>query len=170
MLELDPAKFPAVQEYCLLRNNNRFNPLEIRAIRNKPQFLKRIMPLQPPNIYSIGSLTGPVPFKQVIRSLIATLNDEAARCAVFKGTVFLDDRNSPGTISDFIRNITDLAERWTQKRIEYLDAAHGSINHRDGRLFDHDLIQKMRKTKSYGELIGVLDECQNEHGLHYERE
>ncbi|KAK5105634.1 hypothetical protein LTR62_002639 [Meristemomyces frigidus] len=128
------------------------------------------MPSKPTYTYSLGSLTGPVPFARVIRSMIDTLNDENARISPSKGTVFFDDGSSPDTTSAFIRNITSVAERWTQKRIEYLNAVPGSISHRDARLFDHEFIRDMSRSKTYADLIRVLDGCENERRLVYERE
>lgn len=69
------------------------------------------MPSQSTHIYSVGGLTGPVPFTQVIRSLIATPNDEHSRSASFKDTAFLDDRSSPERIAGLITDLTSLAER-----------------------------------------------------------
>lgn len=128
------------------------------------------MPSKPTHTYSLGSLTGPVPFARVIRSMIDTLNDEKARIDTLQDTIFTDDRRSPDTISAFIRNITNIAEQWTQKRIDYLDAASGSISHRDARLFDHELIRDMSRSKTYTDLICVLERCENERRLEYERE
>jgi len=102
--------------------------------------------------------------------MIANLNDKNARIGPFKETVFLDDRRSPEVISEYIRNLTGIAERWTQQRIHYLDAAQGSISHRDTRLFDHDLIEDMSRSETYTDLICVLDRCESEHRLQYERE
>ena len=131
------------------------------------QLLTDTMPSQSKLSYSIGSLTGPVPFAQVVRSMIANLNDKNARIGPFKETVSLDDRSSPEVISEFIRNLTRVAERWTQQRIHYLDAAQGLISHRDTRLFDHDLIGDMSRSKTYTDLTCVLDRCETEHRLLY---
>ncbi|KAK4897887.1 hypothetical protein LTR49_027914 [Elasticomyces elasticus] len=120
------------------------------------------MPFKTTHTYSLGSLTGSVPFANVIRSMIETLNDENARIGAFKDTVFLDGRSSPDAIFEFIQNITSAAERWSQKRIDYLDAVPGSMGHKDRRLFDHELIRDMSRSMTYSDTICVLDRCGNE--------
>ncbi|KAK3617147.1 hypothetical protein LTR22_026828 [Elasticomyces elasticus] len=120
------------------------------------------MPFETTHTYSLGSLTGSVPFANVMRSMIETLNDENARIGAFKDTVFLNGRSSPDAIFEFIQNITSAAERWSQKRIDYLDAVPGSIGHKDRRLFDHELIRDMSRSMTYSDTICVLDRCGNE--------
>ncbi|KAK3614643.1 hypothetical protein LTR22_027708, partial [Elasticomyces elasticus] len=110
------------------------------------------MPSETTHTYNLGSLTGPIPFAHVIRSMIDTLNDENARIRPFNDTVFSDDRTSPDAIFDFIQKISGAAERWTQKRIDYLDAISGSIRHGDTRLFDHELIRDMSRSKTYSDM------------------
>jgi hypothetical protein len=87
--------------------------------------------------YSIGSLAGPLPSHVVLDSLINAVNVEKARSTAFKDTVFPNDRNSDESIIAFVHRITTIAENWTMKRIEYLDAVRGTILDRDTRLFDH---------------------------------
>ena len=122
------------------------------------------MPTASTRVYSIGSLTGPLPFAQVIRSLLKTVNDKRARSAASKDTTSL------GEVVELGHSLANTAERWTQKRIEYLDAVQGPISQKDTRVFDHDLLREIKEMKSCGDLINVLNGCNEEDGLRYERE
>ena len=104
------------------------------------------------HVYSLGSLTGPIPFAQVIRTLLKCVHDKT-----------LNERH-------LSRSLATTAEQWTQKRIEYLAAVRGDISHKDTRLFDYDHIQGMKKIESYDDLINFLNRCNEQKGFRYERE
>lgn len=128
------------------------------------------MPSKPMHTYSLGSLTGPVPSARVIRSTIDTLDDESAPTGLFKRNVSFDDGGSADAMFAFVRNITNVAQCWTRKRIEYLHVVPGSISHRDTRLFDHALVRDKPQSKTYKDLVRVLERCATGLGLKWERE
>ena len=116
-------------------------------------------------IYSIGSLTGPLPFAQVIRTLLRVVQDKVAQRATSKdpGMAHLEEV-AVG------HDLANTAEYWTQKRIEYLDAVKGAIDHKDTRLFDYDLLQAMKKVRSYEDVINFLNACNDQDVFRFERE
>ena len=126
---------------------------------------ENIMATASTHVYSVGSLTGPLPFAQVIRSLLKFIHDERARRAATQ-----DAATAAAHERRLGRSLANTAEGWTQKRIEYLDAVQGPIIHKDTRLFDHDRLREMEEIRSYEDLITFLNGCNEQDGFRYERE